>query len=160
MLFWPHFIVVGVFTVKRYNSKVKTKKVEKKVGPKKKEESKNVEEELADFRIGPPPQQTGKPQKNSKKKAKWVKPGERVKVGKVTIQRGFFYLGGQLNGLTSFNGDSEASLVDPTLKIDSRSPDYAGDQMGYWPSYSRLHPKAVLHISNGWPAIALILKPT
>ena len=144
MLFWPISIVVGVFTVKRYNSKtnVKTKKVEKKVGPKKKEESKNVEEELADFRIGPPPQQTGKPQKNSKKKAKWVKPGERVKVGKVTIQRGFFYLGGQLNGLTSFNGDSEASLVDPTLKIDSRSPDYAGDQMGYWPRYSRIAPQS------------------
>ena len=144
MLFWPLSIVVGVFTVKRYNSKanVKTKEVEKKVGPEKKEESKNVEEQLADFRIGPPPQQTGKPQKNSKKKAKWVKPGERVKVGKVTIQRGFFYLGGQLNGLTRSYVESDASLVDPTLKIDSKSPDYAGIQMGYWPRYDRLPPQS------------------
>ena len=149
VLFWPLSIVISFFTVKKRNSKgrvkpknVKTKEESKKiVGLKKSNASKSGVEELADFRISPSSQQNRSPHKRAKRQAKWIKPGESVKVGKVRIQGGFFYCGGQLNGMAGFHTEDDASLVNPSLKIDFRSPDYAGDQMGYWPRYSRISPQ-------------------
>ena len=149
VLFWPLSIVISFFTVKKRNSKgrvkpknVKTKEESKKiVGLKKSNASKSGVEELADFRISPSSQQNRSPHKRAKRQAKWIKPGESVKVGKFRIQGGFFYCGGQLNGMAGFHTEDDASLVNPSLKIDFRSPDYAGDQMGYWPRYSRISPQ-------------------
>jgi hypothetical protein len=42
----------------------------------------------------------------------------------------------------------EPALIDPSLPVDPRAPDYAGTKMGYWPSYSRIPPEcraAYLH---------------
>lgn len=71
---------------------------------------------------------------NSKNKepAKWVQPGETIIVGGKVIDGGFVYTGGVLRGFDRF---TEASLIDPSLKIDFKSPDHDGDLMGYWPSY-------------------------
>lgn len=138
MLIWPLSIVVGVFTVKKHNSNknVKEKKVKKSV------EGKAAVEELADFRIAPSPKRTDISKKGSKNDAKWINPGDTVKVGKSRIRNGFFYFGGQMNGAAGFHGGDEASLVNPDLRIDAKSPDYAGDQMSYWPRYSRISPQS------------------
>jgi tellurite resistance protein len=34
----------------------------------------------------------------------------------------------------------EPALIDPSLPVDQRAPDYAGTKMGYWPSYSSIPP--------------------
>ena len=150
VLFWPLSIVISFFTVKKRNSKgrvkpknVKTKEESKKiVGLKKSNASKSGVEELADFRISPSSQPNRSPQKRAKRQTKWIKPGESVKVGKFRIQGGFFYCGGQPNGMAGFQTEDDASLVNTSLKIDFRSPDYAGDQMAYWPRYSRISPQS------------------
>ena len=149
VLFWPLSIVISFFTVKRRNSKgiVKPKKVKRKeeskriLEPGKSNASKNGVEELANFRIPPSSQQYRSPHKRARRQAKWIKPGESVKVGKFRIQGGFFYFGDQLNDMDRFKAEDDASLVNPTLEIDFRYPDFAGDQMGYWPSYSRISPR-------------------
>ena len=136
--FWPISIVISVFTVRRNNSKAKLKaqKVEKGA------ELETGRIELADFRIAESSEYTEKSKRENKQPGIWVKPGEKVKVGKFRIQRGFFYVGGQLKGLDNYDYGNDPSLIDPTLKIDVKSPDYAGDQMDYWPSYSRISPQS------------------
>lgn len=149
LLFWPLSMVISVKTIKRTNSKgrvkqerVKRKKESKKIsGSRKSNASKNGADELADFRIPPSSQQKTSPHKRTKRQAKWIKPGESVKVGKFRIQGGFFYSGDQLNDMEGFRAEDDASLINPTLEIDFRNPDYAGDQMGYWPSYSQISPR-------------------
>lgn len=150
VLFWPLSIVMSVFTVKRRNTKgrVKQKEVKKKevsekvVGLRKIDESKIGVEELADFRISPSSRQIRSLHKGPKRQAKWIRPGESVKVGKLKIRGGFFYCSGQQNGVAGFHADADASLLDPSLNVDFRSPDYAGDQMGYWPRFSRISPQS------------------
>jgi len=34
--------------------------------------------------------------------------------------------------------NSEPSLIDTSLKVNSYSPDYNGENMGYWPSYQNI----------------------
>ena len=150
VLFWPLSIIMSVLTVKKRNSKgrVKPKEVKKKeesekiVGPKESNASKIGVEELADFRISPSSQQNKGPYKGAKRQVKWINPGESVKVGKFRIRGGFFYCGGQQKGMAGFHAEDDASLVNPSLKVDFRSPDYAGDQMGYWPRYSQISPQS------------------
>ena len=150
VLFWPLSIVISVFSVKKRNSAGRVKPItvkkkeesEKIVGLKKRSASKNGAQELAEFRISPSSQQNRSPHKRANSQAKWIKPGESVKVGKFRIQGGFFYRGGQQNGMAGFHAEDDASLVNPSLKIDFRSPDYAGDQMGLWPRYNRISPQS------------------
>ncbi|WP_344135548.1 TerB N-terminal domain-containing protein [Pedococcus bigeumensis] len=52
---------------------------------------------------------------------------------------GMVYVG---RGLTSPKANPDPSLVDPSLKVDSRRPDRNGSSLGYWPSYSKLTPGA------------------
>ena len=59
-----------------------------------------------------------------------------------TIQGGLIYVGRELERFDGRYMDNDSSLVDLTLKTDFRSPDYAGDQMGYWPSYRRITPQS------------------
>ena len=93
---------------------------------------------LADFRITISTSSSGfrKPQPKNKEPGKWVQPGQTVKIGKHEIQGGLFYSGGRLMGLDGYT--AESSLIDSTLKVDSKSPDYSGDNMGYWPSYGHI----------------------
>jgi tellurite resistance protein len=44
-------------------------------------------------------------------------------------------------GLKSVNQhDDEPALIRPKLKVDTANPDRSGSNMGYWPSYSQIHP--------------------
>ncbi len=37
---------------------------------------------------------------------------------------------------------TEPALIDPTLPVDLRNPDWSGESMGYWPSYADISPQA------------------
>jgi uncharacterized tellurite resistance protein B-like protein len=68
----------------------------------------------------------------------WVPAGQPTHVGGYTIPGGFVYAG---SGLAAEKGGMpEPALIDPRLPVDLRAPDYAGAQMGYWPSYSAISP--------------------
>ena len=99
---------------------------------------KDDESDLASFRIEITPGRFDQPKTRNKQPSRWVSPGETVRIDKFEITRGFFYFGGRLNSLNGYG--TESSLVDPTLKINANSPDYAGEQMDYWPSYEHLSP--------------------
>ena len=138
VLFWPISIFAGAIAIKRFNSKgeLETEKVVRRVMPK------TTEEELAHFSIAPSSPQTKRPQKKSRHSAKWIRPGQKVHIGMFTIQGGLIYVGRELERFDGRYMDNDSSLVDLTLKTDFRSPDYAGDQMGYWPSYRRITPQS------------------
>ena len=99
---------------------------------------KDDESDLASFRIEITPERFDQPKTRNKQPGRWVSPGETVRIDKLEITRGFFYFGGRLNSLNGYG--TESSLVDPTLKINANSPDYAGEQMDYWPSYEHISP--------------------
>jgi tellurite resistance protein len=102
----------------------------------------HAEDDLADFKISisTSTDYPLEPESKNKVIGKWITPGESVKVGNKNITAGYFYSGGRLKSLDGY--DTEASLVDPTLKLDNKSPDYGGDDMGYWPTYSQISPQS------------------
>lgn len=71
---------------------------------------------------------------------KWVQPMNTIKIGKYSIDGGFIYVGGILKGLDDYY--TESSLIDPSLIINEKSPDYDADEMGYWPSYCDINPSS------------------
>ena len=105
-------------------------------------EPQNSETGLVDFRISRTEEFAEEQETLNKQTGRWIQPGEIVKVGNFEVQRGFFYVGGQLKGLDDYYLDNDPSLIDPTLLIDSKSPDYAGIQMDYSPSYSWITPQS------------------
>lgn len=100
--------------------------------------------DLSDFRISINTTSTRRePLSKNKKPAKWIQPGQTVKVANFDIKGGYFYWGGKLNAPNYLYGDfKDASLIDPELKVDTSSPDYNGDQMGYWPYYWSISPQS------------------
>ncbi len=70
----------------------------------------------------------------------WYPPGAGVTVHGLTLPGGMLYVGRGLRAVASHG--AEPALIDPTLKADTRNPDYAGSTMGYWPTYDDLHPRA------------------
>lgn len=76
----------------------------------------------------------------NKQPGRWVRPGEVIQVGKHIINQGNIYFGGVLNALVT--GETEASLVDDTLKLNFRKPDTEGHFMGYWSHYAHLRPES------------------
>ena len=83
------------------------------------------------------------PVSKNREPAKWIDPGQTVKIANFDIKGGYFYCGGQLNALHFYgNNGKEASLIDPELKVDTSSPDYNGDQMGYWSYYFYIPPQS------------------
>lgn len=72
----------------------------------------------------------------------WFKENESFSIKGRSIERGFYYVGGQLTMLTGFG--TEPSLVDDSLPasspntIHSISRVYHDESLGYWPSYERL----------------------
>lgn len=97
--------------------------------------------DLSDFRISINTTSTRRePLSKNKKPAKWIQPGQTVKIKNYEIKGGYFYYGGQLKSTDNYG--TEASLVDPTLQINTRTPDYSGHQMGYWPRYCNIDPQS------------------
>lgn len=48
------------------------------------------------------------------------------------------YFGSGLKSISQYN--DEPALIKPKLKVDAANPDREGRNMGYWPSYSQMHP--------------------
>ena len=98
----------------------------------------SVEDNLTDFNLRSTTKNwfgRSKPQK--KGQIRWVAPDEKITVRSYqAVNGGYFYLGKS----TGYN--SEPSSIDASLKINSDSPDYEGEYMGYWPSYGNISPKS------------------
>lgn len=92
----------------------------------------NNQTNLNSFKITSPSTWSNKAEPKQKTKTRWVTPGETVTIRNYQLQGGYFYLGQD----AGYN--SESSLIDTLLKVNSRSPDYRGEQMGYWPSYQNI----------------------
>ena len=104
-------------------------------------EPQNSDTGLVDFRISRAEDSDEGRETLKKQTGRWVQPGDVVAVGDFEMQRGFFYVGGQLKGLDDYYLDNDPALIDPTLAIDTKAPDHAGTQMDYYPSYSRITPQ-------------------
>jgi hypothetical protein len=101
--------------------------------------------DLSDFRITIDinSSRVREPVSKNREPAKWINPGQTVKIANFNIKGGHFYWGGQLNALNYYRDGREASLIDPDLKVDTSSPDYSGDQMGYsWLRYDHISPQS------------------
>lgn len=44
--------------------------------------------------------------------------------------------------LRTQSGATEPALIDPSLPVDRRNPDWAGDDLFYWPTYDGLTPRS------------------
>ncbi len=96
-------------------------------------------ENLASFRINA--SIDSRQEKNITKNntpGRWIYPNKLVTVGNYKIKKGFFYFGERLDSKDGYSTDS--ALIDPTLPVNGVAPDYAGDDMSYWPSYSGITP--------------------
>ncbi len=91
-------------------------------------------EELVNFRISASVDSIQHNTNEKKTPARWIYPNKSVTTGNYKIRKGFFYFGGKLESRDGYSTDS--ALIDPTLPVNEGSPDYAGDDMSYWPSYS------------------------
>lgn len=69
---------------------------------------------------------------------RWIAEGQPVTIADTSIPGGMLYVG---SSLKAPNGEQDPCLIDPCLPVASTG-DYAEDQMGYWPSYSRITPQA------------------
>lgn len=69
----------------------------------------------------------------------WISAGHPVDVAGYEISAGLFYVGRKLD---TGRGVREPSLIDPSLRVNSRRPDKAGRWLDYWPSYAGLHPES------------------
>lgn len=98
--------------------------------------------DLSDFRITieTSSNRFGHQLSKNKKPGKWIQPGQSVKIAKYEIKGGLFYYGGRLKSTDNYG--TEASLIDQTLKVNTISPDYNGDRMGYWPRYCDITPQS------------------
>jgi tellurite resistance protein len=58
----------------------------------------------------------------------------------MTVRGGLLYVG---TGMPDAAGlGVEPALIDPTLPVDLRNPDWQGESMGYWPCYADISPRA------------------
>ncbi len=68
----------------------------------------------------------------------WVPCNRTIQVAGYSIPGGMFYHGSGLKSVDLYN--DEPALIVPKLKVDTANPDRSGSNMGYWPSYSQIHP--------------------
>jgi uncharacterized tellurite resistance protein B-like protein len=70
---------------------------------------------------------------------RWITFGERTQFDRWQLKGGGIYVGNVPSyPRTPFS--DEPALMDPTLPVDTRAPDLAGTNIGYYPSYARLKP--------------------
>jgi hypothetical protein len=102
----------------------------------------DYQDDLATFTVS-----YGNTEEKSKNKepGKWIKPGTEIKIGGYTSSRGFFYFGGRLKAHEGTSGyynsnETDASLIDDSLKIQSNEIYYEDESLGYWPKFSTISP--------------------
>jgi hypothetical protein len=71
--------------------------------------------------------------------ARWVPAGEPVQIGGREIPGGLLWVGSTLPSVSRYG--NEPALIDPSLPVDDRRPDIAGEAMPYWPSYGDIDPR-------------------
>lgn len=72
--------------------------------------------------------------------AQWIPLGGSFSIDGRLVPGGLVYVG---RGLPSADGAGiDPALIDPSLPIDWRHPDHAGQSMWYWPSYSSIAPQS------------------
>ncbi|MBI2354803.1 MAG: TerB N-terminal domain-containing protein [Deltaproteobacteria bacterium] len=76
--------------------------------------------------------------KSSSPDALWVPCGRTIQHAGYTIPGGLIYFGSGLKSVTRWN--EEPALIDTSLPVISDNPDREGRNMGYWPSYTQIHP--------------------
>lgn len=72
--------------------------------------------------------------------ATWLPLGQPLQVAGQTIAGGMLYVGSRAP-----SGDGriiEPALIDPSLPVQWKRPDVAGESMGYWPAYDSITPAA------------------
>lgn len=96
----------------------------------------NDDDDLATFNIS-----YGYNEEKSKNKTpgKWIKPGESINIKGQLFNGGNFYFGGVLSSLDGYG--AEASLVDDSLKFESKPSTFEDESLGYWPQFISLSPK-------------------
>ncbi|CAK8720298.1 hypothetical protein KKHLCK_09480 [Candidatus Electrothrix laxa] len=102
----------------------------------------SISESLVNFRINistESRQHDNNPTRNNTP-ARWIYPNKLVAIGNYKITKGFFYFGEKLDSRDGYSTDS--ALIDPTLPVNGSIPNYADDEMSYWPSYSRITPES------------------
>ena len=72
---------------------------------------------------------------------RWVPQGETVQILGYTIPGGLIYVGDRIAPIARAGMDDPA-LIHPSLPVDRSVPDRAGQQMSYWPWYSRIAPSS------------------
>lgn len=70
--------------------------------------------------------------------ARWIAPGQKVRVAGITIERGLFYLGGSLPTQAGYGVDN--CLINPALPVGRSPGNSSGEGMPYWPNYSTIDP--------------------
>nr|WP_176921380.1 TerB N-terminal domain-containing protein [Pseudonocardia oroxyli] len=67
----------------------------------------------------------------------WIPPGRTIDIVGFRLSGGMLYLGERLQ---TQSGITEPALIDPTLAVDRRRPDWDGEDLFYWPSYESITP--------------------
>lgn len=80
-------------------------------------------------------------EKAAEAESTWVPAGRSVTIAGYTIAGGMLYIGERLDAVSEWRG-VEPALIDPRLPVDSTTPDRAGHELRYWPSYSEIPPKS------------------
>ncbi|WP_257570931.1 TerB N-terminal domain-containing protein [Streptomyces sp. NP160] len=73
-------------------------------------------------------------------KSLWIAPGAEVRIGPLLLPGGMLYVGQRLQAGNGYG--IEPALINPHLDVDHRRPDWAGETVGYWPSFSDISPRA------------------
>lgn len=68
----------------------------------------------------------------------WIPCGRTFQHAGYSIQGGLAYFGKGLKSIQRWS--EEPAMIDPGLPVDTSNPDREGRNMGYWPSYSQIHP--------------------
>ncbi|MEM7584684.1 MAG: TerB N-terminal domain-containing protein [Acidobacteriota bacterium] len=67
----------------------------------------------------------------------WKPKGQKVEIGRYTIDGGWLYVGKNLPSISEWRG-VEPALIDPSLPRSDANPDPGGEDMPYWPGYSSI----------------------
>jgi tellurite resistance protein len=70
----------------------------------------------------------------------WIAFGEQIQFDRWQLKGGGIYVGTVPSWPSTSSFSNEPALLDPTLLVDTRAPDLAGSNIGYYPSYAGLKP--------------------
>jgi uncharacterized tellurite resistance protein B-like protein len=69
----------------------------------------------------------------------WIGPGQSVSIAGYAIPDAMIYVGRKLSAPQR---SVEPSLINPSLRVNSRQPDTEGHGLNYWPAYDQISPES------------------